>query len=237
MLTCNVKGRCDNNQALEELIQSAQPDIVALQGCWGQFHVNWPAGWHVRQEGELVVASRYPLRHDGADHRWQRPGHWPRTDMLCCTVESPGRDINFSSVHLESLHDGLSAVLNRKTVLRPSNSMALAVEIEQRRRESEDAQGAVDGFSESPVLAGDFNLPADSAIYRRYWSGYRDAFSEGGLGFGYTEWPRVRSRFFGIRIDHVLMGSGWRCRRCWVGPDVGSDHLPLLAELSLPPAN
>ena len=40
-------------------------------------------------------------------------------------------------------------------------------------------------------------------------------------------------RVFGVRIDHVLTGDGWRCRRCWVGPDVGSDHLPLLADLSL----
>ena len=44
----------------------------------------------------------------------------------------------------------------------------------------------------SPILAGDFNLPVDSAIYREYWSGYRDAFSDAGWGFGYTEWPRVR---------------------------------------------
>ena len=143
VLTCNVKGHCRNNQALEELIQPRQPDIVALQGCWGPFQVDWPAGWHVWQEGALVVASRYPLRHDGADHRWQRPGHWPRTDMLHCTVESPGRDIDFYSVHLQSPHDGLSAVLDRKTVLRPSYSVALAAEIDQRWRESEDAQGSV----------------------------------------------------------------------------------------------
>ncbi len=236
VLTCNVKGKCDNNRVLDELIRTAQPDVVALQGCWGEFQVRWPAGWHVCKEGELAVASRYPLRHDAADHRWQRPGHWPRTDMLNCTIQSPGRDIDFCSVHLQSPHDGLSAVIGGQTVLRPWDSMALAAEIEQRRHESEDAQRTVSGLSASPVLAGDFNLPADSAIYRRYWSGYRDAFAEAGLGFGYTEWPRMRRLSFGIRIDHVLTGADWRCRRCWVGPDVGSDHLPLLAELLLPPA-
>ena len=139
-----------------------------------------------------MVASRYPIRHDGADHRWQRPGHWPRTDMLHCTIQSPGRDIDFCSVHLQSPHDGLSAVLDRQTVLRPSDSATLAAKIEQRWQESEDAQRWVSGFSASPILAGDFNLPVDSAIYRRYWSEYRDAFSEAGLGFGYTEWPQMR---------------------------------------------
>ena len=94
-----------------------------------------------------MVASRYPLRHDGADHRWQRPGHWPRTDMLHCTIQSPGRDIDFCSVHLQSPHDGLSAVLDRQTVLRPSDGPALAAEIEQRRQESEDAQRWVERIS------------------------------------------------------------------------------------------
>ena len=220
-----------------KLIQAALPDIVALQGCWEEVRVRWPVGWHVWKEGALVVASRYPFRHDGADHRWQRPGQWPRTDMLNCTIQLPGRDIDFYSVYLQSPHDGLSAVLDRQTVLRPSDSAALAAKIEQRWQESEDARRSVSGFSESPILAGDFNLPVDSAIYRQYWSEYRNAFSDAGLGFGYTEWPRIRGRFLGLRIDHILTGPGWRCRRCWVGPDVGSDHLPLLAELTLPPAD
>ena len=33
VLTCNVKGRCCDNAALNELIRVTEPDIVALQGC------------------------------------------------------------------------------------------------------------------------------------------------------------------------------------------------------------
>ena len=80
-------------------------------------------------------------------------------------------------------------------------------------------------------------MPVDSTIYRRDWSNYRDAFSDAGLGYGYTEWPQKSGRLVGVRIDHVLTGPGWRCRRCWVEPDVGSDHLPLLADLSLSPSD
>jgi vancomycin resistance protein VanJ len=36
----------------------------------------------------------------------------------------------------------------------------------------------------------------------------------------------------GLRIDHVLCGPGWWPEVCWVGPDVGSAHLPVLADLS-----
>ena len=84
------------------------------------------------------------------------------------------------------------------------------------------------GRVEGPtVIVGDFNLTDDSAIYRRYWSRYRDAFATAGLGWGYTKFTRR----IGVRIDHVLAGPGWQFRNCWVGPDVGSDHRPVLADV------
>ncbi len=232
VLTCNVKGKGNNNAALDSLIEQAAPDVVALQGCWGGVRIRWPKGWHVCQVAGFVIASRYPVVHRGPDHSWQLPGHWPHIDMLRCTVEAPGREIEFYSVHLLSPHEGLEAVLDRKTLLRPSDGPILDAEIEQRRAESEDAHRFVRSFGSAPILAGDFNMPVDSAIYRRYWAELRDGFSAAGLGFGYTEWPRKSVGLVGVRIDHVLTGRGWRCRRCWVGPDVGSDHLPLLADVA-----
>ena len=34
VLTCNLKGHCNDNAALDDLIRDAAPDIVALQGCF-----------------------------------------------------------------------------------------------------------------------------------------------------------------------------------------------------------
>jgi endonuclease/exonuclease/phosphatase (EEP) superfamily protein YafD len=34
-----------------------------------------------------------------------------------------------------------------------------------------------------------------------------------------------------VRIDHILAGPGWQAERCWVGPDVGSPHRPVIADL------
>ena len=231
VLTCNLKGRCSHNAVLDELINTALPDVVTLQGCWGNVQIRWPTGWHVRQEAGLLIASRYPLLDQGTVHSWRPPEHWQRTDMFHCAVQTPHGDVDFCSVHLVSPHRGIDAVLDRKTVVRPSDSLALASDIELRWQESEGAADWVATLYESPILAGDFNLPVDSAIYREHWAGYRDAFSEAGLGFGYTERPRVHGFSWGVRIDHVLTGSNWRCRSCWVGPDVGSDHLPLVADL------
>jgi vancomycin resistance protein VanJ len=87
------------------------------------------------------------------------------------------------------------------------------------------------GRADGPVvLVGDFNTPPESAIFRRVWSGYADAFSEAGWGWGYT----FRSRRTAVRIDHVLVGGGGRATHCRVGPDVGSPHRPVLADLTWP---
>ncbi|MFZ1935144.1 MAG: endonuclease/exonuclease/phosphatase family protein [Thermoguttaceae bacterium] len=232
VLTCNLKGECHKNAALDRIIEEQMPDVVALQGCYGEVRIRWPAGWHVCQVADFVVASRYPVV-EGTDHSWQLAGHGPHMDILHCRVQVDGREIDFCSVHLLSPHGGLEAVFDRKTLLRPSDGPILDAEIEQRRLESEDAYHFACRLGPQQILAGDFNMPVDSAIYRQHWGGFRDGFSAAGLGYGYTEWPRMRVRVFGVRIDHVLTGDGWRCRRCWVGPDVGSDHLPLLADLSL----
>ena len=236
VLSCNVKGKCTDNKALDELINQTLPDIVALQGCWAEVRVRWPVGWHVWKRGEFVVASRYPLLYHGTDDRRGPPEDWPQAGMVHCTVQTPERDIDFFSMHLLSPREGLGVVLDRQTLLRPSEGPALAADIERRSQESEDVERWVRELSSSPILVGDFNMPTDSGVYRRDWARYRNAFSNAGLGFGYTEWPRIRGFSWGVRIDHILTGPDWQPRRCWVGPDVGSDHLPLLAELALPPA-
>ena len=35
------------------------------------------------------------------------------------------------------------------------------------------------------------------------------------------------------RIDHLWVDDRWAVARCWVGPDLGADHLPVLAEVVL----
>lgn len=143
----------------------------------------------------------------------------------------PAGDVDFCCVHLPSPRYGLAQVLDRRTLLSPSRSGLIDEEEDERRRQSEEAAEVVAAISAPVILAGDFNLPTDSTIYRRSWSQYRNAFSMSGFGFGQTMRPEVRGWQFGIRIDHILTGPDWRPRRCWVGPDVGSDHLPLIADL------
>ena len=97
-------------------------------------------------------------------------------------------------------------------------------EIEQSRA----ARWAAE-FPHPQIVVGDFNSPPESPIYRDAWSGWTNAFSLSGRGFGYTRmngWIRAR-------IDHILTDDRWKVVRAWVGPGVGSDHKPILAEVRL----
>jgi endonuclease/exonuclease/phosphatase (EEP) superfamily protein YafD len=232
VLTCNIKGHGDKNEQLDALIRQSQADIVALQGCWDEIRVQWPGAWHVVRSGELLVASRFPLQEVTATAHARTGFSQPRANLLSCTVSLPEGELRFATVHLQSPHYGISHVLDRKTGIRPSRSDLIAEEIAARWQESEEvaAQLAADGRPD--IVVGDLNLPVESPIYRTFWSTWSDAFSAAGWGWGGTEWPHpVAGIRFGVRIDHVLSGPSWRPRRCWLGPDIGSDHLPLLADL------
>ena len=43
-------------------------------------------------------------------------------------------------------------------------------------------------------------------------------------------YPTLRS---GARIDHMLYTRPWRCVRSFVADEIGSDHLPLVADFVL----
>lgn len=81
------------------------------------------------------------------------------------------------------------------------------------------------------IVAGDFNLTP--------WSEYfSDALEESGLhdsarGFGLARsWP-AQFAPLGMRIDHCLLSREWQSLRVDIGPSLGSDHLPVLADLTL----
>ena len=106
--------------------------------------------------------------------------------------------------------------------LGPRNSEFRNQELSELVRFSKAQPGAL-------IVAGDFNLTP--------WSEYfSDALDESGLqdaarGFGLARsWP-AQFAPAGIRIDHCLLSPQWRSVSTRVGPWLGSDHLPIVADL------
>jgi endonuclease/exonuclease/phosphatase (EEP) superfamily protein YafD len=83
------------------------------------------------------------------------------------------------------------------------------------------------------VVLGDLNVTPDSPVFDQFLeqAGLRDAMR--GRGWRPTwfasVWPLA------LRIDHVLVSSGFCVEHAAVGPSLGSDHRPVLARLRTQP--
>jgi vancomycin resistance protein VanJ len=221
ILTCNTEGSYLNGAALAALIAESRPDVVALQEWSGENEaaVFGQSGWHLRADPWFGLASRYPIQ--GAEALGTDANNW-RCNAMRYDLDTPGGIFSFVNVHLATPRSGLEAVLHQRWQGIPELRDNIAV----RWGESLAVSRRVREITGPWLLAGDFNLPVESAIYRQCWSGYPEAFASAGFGLGHTKFTRT----FGLRIDHILAGPGWQFRRCWVGPDVGSDHRPVIAD-------
>ncbi len=92
------------------------------------------------------------------------------------------------------------------------------------------AQMAVQGAP--AILLGDFNATDQNSTHATLEAaGLTDAFRAVGWGFGATFPANARPVPPLVRIDYVWTTGEISAMRAWVGPDAGSDHLPLLADL------
>ena len=221
VLTCNVHSFALDRRALARLIAQTQPDVVALQEWRPEFqHELFDGSWYCLTDGEIFLASRYPIVRAGevvSPHA--RFGGF----AMRCQLAAPIGLVPFFDVHLASPHTSFEAVLKAGRAGVEQVRGNIAARDEQSQEFSREAVQA----GPAAVLAGDFNLLSDSTIYRRWWSGFADAFWSAGAGFGYTYYAGGTA----VRIDHVLTGKGWRCTSGQVQPAVGSPHRPLLVDL------
>lgn len=176
-------------------------------------------GWF--RDHSRCIASRLPIVEEIDPSRppYDDP-HFVRARIRA----APGVDFVFASVHGPTIRPVIYHLLDLDT-------RGLASGVDARwsaMRRLVDALGEVRGAP--TIVAGDFNAPAGSTLLNAMKVDFRDGFERAGWGFGYT-WP---SRLPGLRIDQIYATPEWTFRRCWVGPDIGSDHRPVIAELTLP---
>ncbi len=229
VVTYNVDRWAVDKARFTNLLDTLQPDLMAVQEARG-WHV--PENWYVERVEEMHVISAYPIVDVHVSHGLKPPWRGPYVNCLYCVVEMPMGRVGFANVHLGTPQPGLSAVLDGETGLDLTRMAEADSHLEWRRQESERVARWLAGFPETKIIAGDFNMPVESTIYRRYWGDYRNAFNQVGLGFGYSKQTRIRGHTYGTRIDQILTDDHWRAVRCYLGPDLGSDYLPLVADLS-----
>ncbi len=232
VMTYNLRGDGADQRAIGQLIRAYGIDVAVYQES-GNVQSFVPRGWHKEVRRSLTILSRWPIRDVRGRYCHVPYTRWPPVDCLAATLDTEHGPIDIVTVHFRTPRWGLEEVLDRSTVIDPRRSNRLIQEIYYRDVQSRDAREWISRNCRYPtIVAGDFNLVPDGRIYRRRWSSLSNAFSLAGFGYGYTRWSHLPLDIhYGARIDHILCDEQFAVIHARLGPDLGSDHLPVIATL------
>ncbi|WP_325310989.1 endonuclease/exonuclease/phosphatase family protein [Longimicrobium sp.] len=229
VVTFNADGGDGAAVRLPDLLETWHPDVVAFQECVGPLinAINALQGWYHQEKDSLCLLSRYPIvaaammDRSALEHIAETSSVGGTGIVIRYTLRTPAGPVDVTNVHLETPRKGFEALAGLGWTAMRTNT-------ELRAIEAHLARAWVDRGTAPRLVVGDFNTPVESRIFQEHWGGLTDAWEAAGRGFGWTKdngWIRVR-------IDHVLMGPGWRARRISTSPDnAGSDHHPVIVDL------
>jgi len=226
VMTFNTEGGRGMSWTPTGVLEGLEVDVAALQECAPAIaeRVRALDGWHTDARAGACLISRFPILAVAQMDRDAFRDAGGAGLVVTYTLAVGDREIRLTNLHLDTPRKGLEAIragdvsegapiLEGKSLLR---------EFEHRF-----ARRWVDTLAGPRLVAGDFNSPPESPMFRTHWGDWQNAFDLVGVGLGGTRlngWIRAR-------IDHILADDSWTVVRSWLGPDLGSDHAPLLADL------
>jgi len=220
LLTYNVFYAKLDRTALAREIAAASADLVLLQASRstfskGELHAQLP-DMTLQLNDEFVLATKLPLR------AVEFPDRFPDGVAPCWaayTLEGPIGPFRVVNVHPYSARSGLMDGADPREG------------IENRRRQIAGATEAAARSTEPVLIVGDTNLPPLSALGRKYFAPYHDAFDDVGFGFGYT----FPTKIPWMRIDRALGSPQIRFLSVRVMPRGASDHRALMVDFEIEP--
>jgi vancomycin resistance protein VanJ len=237
VVSCNVQSfRPDFRQVVHELYR-IDPDVVLFQEAFEGHPLveTFFAGWNLQRVDEYLVASKLPIKFIDTGFM----SGFDRVSVAHFEVETPQGVIAIFNVHQTSPRHSLKE-LKPWSLL--TGTGVDAVEQQAALRDSEAMKTRAYTELKDPIqpkiVAGDFNMPNDSSLFKSHWSGLTDAYASVATGYGYTSpcdtqklWP---SNTPWSQVDHILTSDHWQVERCWIGHSGGSDHRLIAAQLRLP---
>lgn len=230
-MTFNIGNGLVTIDRLRDWLEQSGTDLVALQEVSDQqanaigeeFGDTLP--YRIVRGGHYTgraILSRFPL----VEHEWI-PSDPDRPDLRV-VADVDGQPVTIVNAH--------------PSPPRPSRS-GWIFDDRSRRQIQQAAQAALD--AQPAILLGDFNMTARHEAYR--WMrevGLEDAWATTGTPSGRTlpvrmgqttsmqrrlKWVPMRPL---ARVDYIWTTEGVKVEDAWVGDDLGSDHLPVLARIS-----
>ena len=208
ILELNLLTRNDKYSQVISLVREVKPNIAVFL----EVNRHWRAALETLQESypyhisakEIMIYSQLPLRH-GEINQFSMG-----KQFIAASVKLNGKELQVVAAHLHN----------------PIRTKGLKMRNQQLVALSE----YVTRLTTPVVVVGDLNTTMWSPYYQRFarQAGLRNA----RYGFGVLPtWPGFMPL---IPIDHFLASPAIQVVNLRRGADVGSDHLPLIAELAIP---
>ncbi len=234
IITFNVYPYNKELDKVSEWLREMQADVVLLQET--NVGVNDVAFDCLRDvyphqviqnvpEGNMCL-SKYPFKVDEI----VLSQDWHTQQRIRLTWH--GQDIAIYNIHLIMPADG-------EPRWRPPLIPDFVLSYDEKSRDAQVRQ-LINIVQHEPyphIVVGDFNMTDQAVIYEELREKLVDGFAEAGRGMGFT-WPSGESEEIGnflppiMRLDYVWHSQEWQVQSIKAGPKLGSDHLPLIAELS-----
>lgn len=235
VITCDVqRGRCDWTR-LQKLIDELAPDLVALQNSTPDQLTRLPPGWQHVSIGNQAIASPFPVHDTQVWTRDPSPGNPSSVVAVYAVVDTLAGPVGVCNVNLRPDQQiglvQLAAIEGQDDADEANARQRLREDSQRRRRDSEQILQWLRQIPQVDVVLGDFDMPVESSVYCRCWKSYTNAFSRVGWGLGRTRWATFGRIRYGIRSDHIFTSDGWAPAECKIGPDIGSDRVPLVARI------
>ena len=207
--------------ALQEVTPQGQQELIALLSPVYPNHQST-----IEDDRGPMIFSRFPVT-DG--ELLPDMGEGERMRAL---VEVNGQSLAVYSVHLDMPANNVQRDL-------PLPSPLAQYDESQRNEQIRDLIQRARAETIPVIMAGDFNTAETSPIYGTLDAVLVDAYRQSSWGTGAT-WPA--GQFEGIppwvprivRLDYIWTSNDIRPMRALLGPRIGSDHLPVIAQLQLP---
>jgi vancomycin resistance protein VanJ len=228
VMTFNILYQTSTPDQLEQLLNQTQPDLVGLQEVNQLLALQLPKELTARYpfqafdvdgpEAGVALLSRYPII---AAEPFALP---PRNLALRTTI-----DLNGTAVTVLVAHLSPNRLFSTPPPELPATTTAF---YSHQNLEITDLLAALPPAEQPALLLCDCNMTDTSAAYGRLATTLTDSFREAGWGLGLS----FRLAPFPLplqRIDYIWHSAPFVATNAFVGPDSGSDHLPVVGEFSL----
>ena len=214
ILVSNVYRRNTDYGKLTRLLEEEKPEVVALVEVNSGWLANVPA-----------LRAEYAFRFEAPHDQYIGLALYSKLPLSDSRIVHFGESAPPAIVSLLHTPEGVVEFILAHPV--PPMNAALT---ERRNTQLRNMAHYVRTKATPVLLAGDLNVTMWNPNYRLFaeHSGLHNA--RAGYGTGPT-WPAVLA--LGIPIDHILATTPSRLTNFRVHQSIGSDHLPISAELSL----